>query len=546
MRHPRVLAVVAVLVLSGAASAQAVYKNTKLGFSFKPPKDYKALPVDPTEHIMIVKYQSDQMDYGGAQGDAGYSSMMEVRFFPKSHTKLSGSDEGNAPGDAGAKGGGDSAGGGDGSEGDDDMGSMSGDSLESTVESIKSSFTKLKCTKDKGLKLGTAAASELAFESEDELSFYFLVVQQDDGMYVFEGSCISKRFSKQSAEFASCAKSFKRIDRVEDHAKTEKVAQMDDQERFLQEQIDKLPPGWSHMRTKRYMFLFDADKGFVQELADRIEMMRDQYERDYPPDHPITTVSIVRVCGSPEEYTGYGGPDGSGGYWYYVARELVVFDMRPREQTLATINHEAFHQYIYYFYGQLAPHPWYNEGTGDFYAGAKLSKSGRITAFGDPPGGIRRLEFIKEPARLLAEGKGKAEGAAAPLKQAMHFHHDEYYGSAGYYIGTCYAEGWSINHFLRQGKGLDPKWQKILPDYLKALLKARDDCAKEAMDKAIADAEKEEPGSSAKLPHDLKDWYDKTPEDKVQDRAFDTTFTDWTDADWTSFQTAWLKYVEKL
>src|SRR5262249_55766914 len=159
----------------------------------------------------------------------------------------------------------------------------------------------------------------------------------------------------------------------------------------------------------------------------------------YPPDHPITAVSIVRVCGSRDEYLGYGGSQNSGGYWYFVARELVIFDQRPHEETLPTINHEAFHQYIFYFYGKPDPHPWYNEGTGDFYAGAKLTKSNRITSFGDPPGSIRRLEFIKEAARLLSEGKTKADGAAPPPKELMHFHHLEYYGSLGYDGETCYS-----------------------------------------------------------------------------------------------------------
>ncbi len=69
MRYVRLVrgTLVAVL-LAGSASAQAVYKDTKLGFSFKPPKDYKAIPVDPTEHVIVVKYQSDQTDYGRRAG----------------------------------------------------------------------------------------------------------------------------------------------------------------------------------------------------------------------------------------------------------------------------------------------------------------------------------------------------------------------------------------------------------------------------------------------------------------------------------------------
>ena len=243
---------------------------------------------------------------------------------------------------------------------------------------------------------------------------------------------------------------------------------------------------------------------------------------------------------------GYGGPQGTGGYWYYVARELVVFAHPPREFTLAVLNHEAFHQYIFYFYGQLSPHSWYNEGTGDYYAGAKLTKSNRITGFGDAPGGIGRMQDIKEGARLLGEGKKASQGAAAPLKSLLKFHQSDYYGSAGYDPGLCYAEGWAVVHFLREGKSLDPKWQRILPDYLTALLQAREAEAKEAMEKAIKAAEELEAGSGADLPHDVKEWYTKVDVEKVQDRAYETTFKDWSDADWEAFQAAWLKYVEKL
>ncbi len=48
------------------------------------------------------------------------------------------------------------------------------------------------------------------------------------------------------------------------------------------------------------------------------------------------------------------------------------------------------------------------------------------------------------------------------------------------------------------------------------------------MDKAIAKADREEPGSSAKLSKDLKDYYGAAPEEKIQDRAYDAIFNDWT------------------
>jgi hypothetical protein len=546
MRNVRLIGgVLALALLASTAGAQVVYKDTKLGISFKPPKDYKAIPVDPTERVTLVKYQAEQADHSADGGGGGYNCMVKLSFFPKGKFVLTQQDDGSGDGsgDGGATGKDDGKGD-DGSGGD----ASAADPLADFVASLKDvQFSKFNCTKQKAMKLGNAPAVELSFESTDSpLSYYCLVVQQDDGLYEFQGSSLAQRFARNSADFSASAKSFKRIDRVEDKAKQTQVSQMDEQDRFLQAQIDKLPPGWSHVRTKRYMFLFDADKGFVQELEDRIEAMRDQYEKDYPPTAPITSVSIVRVCASLEEYRGYGGPASTGGYWNPVARELVVFNYPPKEFTLAVINHEAFHQYIFYFYGELSPHSWYNEGTGDYYAGAKLSKSNKVQGFGEAPGGIGRTQDIKEGARLFAEGKSKSDGAAAPLKQLMHFHQSEYYGSEGYDPALCYAEGWSIVIFLRQGKGLDPKWQRILPDYLKALLAARDEIAKDTMDKAIAKADKDEPGSSAKLPHDVKEWYGRVNEEKVQDKAFDTTFSDWTDDDWKAFQDAWLKYVSKI
>ncbi|HEX5009934.1 MAG TPA: hypothetical protein VFY71_05995 [Planctomycetota bacterium] len=525
------------LALATPVAAQATHKDTKIGFSFKPPKDFTAIAIDPTEHITVAKYQSEQADQSGDGNGGLYNRDFLVKFYPakqdKTFAQSDGEDEDKPPltGDPSK---------------DEHAAGPTRPTASAMVESLRDGkFAKFD-GKEKTVKLAGTTATELTFTASDSpISYYALVLEQDDGVFVMQGSSLSQRFDKACADFSAAAKSFKRIERADLSAHVADLKSMDEQSRFLQQQIDKLPPGWSYLKTRRYVFLYDADKSFVEELAARIEAMRDQYEKDYPPTKPIDAISIVRVCANEAEYHGYGGPYGSGGYWYDVARELVVYDEQPRETTLAIVNHEAFHQYIYYFYGELAPHPWYNEGTGDVYAGAKLSKSNKIQAFGDPPGGVRRQEFIKEAARLLGEGKRGSEGAAAPPKLLMHFHHLEYYGSAGYDIGVCYAEGWSLNHFLRLGR-LEPKWQKILPDYLRALLAARDQVAKDVMDKAIAKAEKKEAGSSAKLPKDIKDWYGKLDEGDVQDIAYDATFKDWTDSDWAAFQAAWLKYVEKL
>jgi hypothetical protein len=416
-------------------------------------------------------------------------------------------------------------------------------------------------TDERELSIAGTKASELKYSGKSKpLSRYCVLVEQEEGVFLFEGTSLTQRFKDAAAEFSKSAKTFKRIEKEDRSSKDAELAQLSEQDRFLQQQIDKLPPGWSSLRTRRYLFLYNAEEKFVKQLAERIEAIRDEYERLYPPDRPIDAVSIVRVCNSIDEYHAYGGRPGTGGYWYYVARELVFFDYRPRDLTLLVLNHEAFHQYIYYFYGQLAPHSWYNEGHGDYFSGAKMTKSNRISGYGEGPGGFSRLPEIKEGARLLSEGKGAKDGAAVPLKQIMNFHKSDYYGNKGYDAGLCYAEGWAIVFMLREAKGLEPKWQKILPDYLQNLLAARRQIASELMDKAVKKYEKakaEFDAGSEDAPSELpkepsrvvEDYYIQASEEKtdeVQDLTYKTTFADWTDDDWVKFQEFFLEYVEKL
>jgi hypothetical protein len=175
----------------------------------------------------------------------------------------------------------------------------------------------------------------------------------------------------------------------------------------------------------------------------------------------------VRVCKSKEEYMSYGGPGGSAGYWSPSAKELVLYDDKAeggRGDTWAVLNHEGFHQYIYYLYGKLSPHSWYNEGTGDYYSGFQRGTNGQF-----------KLEKFSWRKDLIA-GKVR-EGKTVPLKEFTKLTQQEYYGKLDKYgtdIGVHYAQGWSLIYFLRTGKekhakGWNPAWETILDTYFKVL-----------------------------------------------------------------------------
>src|SRR6185503_652855 len=99
-----------------------------------------------------------------------------------------------------------------------------------------------------------------------------------------------------------------------------------------------------------------------------------------------------------------------------------------------------FHQYIFYFFGALSPHSWYNEGSGDFYSGYAWKSSRFVLTKFD-----WRVDTIKEAVR---------KNEHVPLDRFVRYTQAEYYGNnkEGVDGGHNYAQGWSLIYFLRTGK----------------------------------------------------------------------------------------------
>jgi hypothetical protein len=139
------------------------------------------------------------------------------------------------------------------------------------------------------------------------------------------------------------------------------------------------------------------------------------------------------------------------------------------------LNHEAFHQYIFYFYGNISPHSWYNEGSGDFYSGYQYkNKRFHLERFDWRTGTIQ--EAIREEKHI-------------PLKDFVRLTQPEYYGNNKWGVGggQNYAQGWSFIYFLRTGKkggaqDWNEAWDSILEKYLRVLAMSGD------LDQAVTEA----------------------------------------------------------
>ena len=235
---------------------------------------------------------------------------------------------------------------------------------------------------------------------------------------------------------------------------------------------------------KHYVVVYNSKGGkniaLANLIAGRIETIRAQlYEPQFPPAKPVESVSVVRVCGDAEEYRLYGGPRGSAGYWNYDAEELVFYDASPDravdDDTLGVLYHEAFHQYIHYAVGRISPHSWFDEGHGDFYAGAKFA-DGKFTIHPFS----WRVRTVKDAVAFGVRSGNPAEEATfdrdgtprrgyTPLAKLVRLTKRDYYS----YPSVSYAQGWSLVYFLRhvvpQSPSCPAPWREILSTYFRVL-----------------------------------------------------------------------------
>lgn len=486
-------------VLATAAVAQApktgpFYKNTSFAFEVKVPADWEQVPPDPNEKNLIVKYDPAGLKYVPlGTRDQLFVHCWLLKFDRRKKPESEDKDDGKTI--------------------KLDFGSGSKD--------LAAWIKKGECGpgfevegKPKEFEVGKVKATEYEFLTanktfEEPVKLYAVVyhIEADlDLAMVFNGPAEPKKWTKWRIPFAEMGKSFRRVEIKESKPAAEvDPSKMTLRDKTRAEWITKLKdtPEWKLYETPNYFVVScNPDKAFLDELMGRLEAIRTKYEEDYPYEkmqelkklaatlqtgektpeqkaeeefgklltggadpREMSRCSIVRVCKDAEQYYSYGGPGGSAGYWSPMAKELVLYDDRKvggKGDTWAVLNHEGFHQFIFYFYGNISPHSWYNEGTGDFYSGYQYK--------------AKRFTLEKFQWRVGTIKTAVAEGTFVPLKEFVRWSQAEYYGQnkLGVGAGQNYAQGWSFIYFLRTGKkanakGWDPKWDGILEAYLKEL-----------------------------------------------------------------------------
>ena len=289
-------------------------------------------------------------------------------------------------------------------------------------------------------------------------------------------------------------------------------------ERWLEEIKRKVTAGWDYLQTKNYLLVYDktVDKKFVPKVARQIEAIRkDIYEGVFPSDRPVTAISVVRICKDKGQYTQYGGSASSAGYWNWVDQELVFYDDGTKD-SLRVLNHEAFHQYIFYSVGNVSPHSWFNEGHGDYFAGHEYGKNGRFVP--------KKFQWRVGTIKAALGSK-----TYVPLKQFVTYSQMQYYANGG----PNYAQGWGLIWFLRESK--NPEWKGLLETYFNTLKGEVTKWVKEQEDAAKKDGTWKEGWKAGKAPDDV--------ENAAREKAIEATFGSWDDRKWEKFEREWKDFL---
>jgi hypothetical protein len=287
----------------------------------------------------------------------------------------------------------------------------------------------------------------------------------------------------------------------------------------------RLVKGWSAYDTENFILITNStNKKLINDILADLEIMRRVYEERFPALEPVTAVSTVRLCGSYEDYIGYGAPDGSVGFWNPLDEELVVFEPGKRipkkrlaylgSDPIMTMYHEAMHQYHHYSNGMVAPASWFNEGYGEYFGAVKIDRAKGIVT-----------SYPKDPFRVRWVKQMQKEQAWPDLRIVLKMTKGEFYFGGS--VMQNYAMGWAFCHFLEleraKTKDRNEEWAEIPTKYIEHLRRA----AQKRVDKMPADAP--------------KDWIIPFTEE-IQAEAFEATFGH---LDLTALERAWIEAMRK-
>lgn len=207
--------------------------------------------------------------------------------------------------------------------------------------------------------------------------------------------------------------------------------------------------------SRYYEIHTDAPIELVREAAARMTSIAEEYRVRTsmfgPPPGPKLPFDLFTLD---DDYSKATGMPTSGGVFNGTALMARASDTYIKTGYLwHTVQHEAFHQFVYYVLGKNMP-TWANEGMAEYFGEALWTGDGLVVG-------------LIPPLRLKAIQKGiKDSNDFIPLESLLTMSHEAWIAQLTH---ANYDQAWSTIHFLVHAD--DGKYQKMLVDFLRDISK---------------------------------------------------------------------------
>jgi hypothetical protein len=208
----------------------------------------------------------------------------------------------------------------------------------------------------------------------------------------------------------------------------------------------------------------DLDKAVrerAQKYADHLTGARSYFEQLVSGPQSRARKPFVFICDTPESYYVYADftsedrLEHTAGVFFNQYQQLLFYRDESEEETLQTMTHEAFHEYLHAILPTVPI--WMDEGMAEYVSGVRID-GGRVASVGGIlKGRLRNLQAALDSGWdgfgfdfVLWESKEMFYTLAPELQ---------------------YAQAWSMVHFLMHGKG--GKYKPLLDRYVKVLQETR-------------------------------------------------------------------------
>ncbi|MCZ6786485.1 MAG: hypothetical protein O7E54_04895 [Planctomycetota bacterium] len=521
------------LAAVSAESPGAYYKNERWGYKVRTPQDWTHAAMSADEHWIASKHLSKRT----IAAKNGWSSRPEMWVIGFPHARERGAKRTK------------------GSKGENRI------EIENPYKDYKDFLKRhqrfagggyyFSAEKEATIAGGKVTKYEIKVENMVENPYRIVtwVYHFDDIDFAIQFRIFASHIDKYKGTFKTCLKSFRRARRkksmpggvttgkkiVEDVDEDELTPEELKKhrhalfERKLRREVDALPKGWFHMRSKNYVALSNADKKFTKESLVHAEAIRTYLEKtfghigdDYVPP------GLIRIFNSREEEVAF--QQGTKSVWFGTVSPILLTRKRGEyaDWEYEYLNGRVTSQWLSFRNRHLDWNMpfWFETGLEQHMKFAAV-KGRKVTGFKPDP-------YDKASLRTMLK-----QGKAAELMSLFQ----------GNERGIYSLQAGSVVSYLL-GKGNRGKWKNSVQNYLKNLIKVIEEEEKRlkvktdaalgrASENAMEDEDEDEDDEANDGPSEdfVRAFKDKAK--NIRKRAFEMTFGEMSEKDWKKLDTRW-------